>query len=67
MGFLQTGINNQPLKQQADRKPVFTEFGITKKPEPPKPDGSKAVKFAKRLGQSKHELDHEFLAEHFGR
>ncbi len=67
MGFLQLGINNKPLKQQDKRKLGFSEFGIVKQPEPPKSDGSRALEIAKRLGQGKHELDHEFLVEHFGR
>lgn len=67
MGFLQWGINGEPLKQQDKREHAFSEFGIVKQMKPPKPDGSKAMEVAKRLGQGKHELDHEFLAEHFGR
>jgi len=65
MGFLQRGVNNQPLKKQDNRKPTFTEFGIVKI-EPPKPDGNKAVEFAKRLGQGREKVDHEFLVQNFG-
>lgn len=66
MSFLLTGINGKPLKQQDKRRPTFSEFGIVKKPEPPKPDRSMALKIAKQL-EGKRELDYEFLVEHFGR
>ncbi len=66
MGFLQTGINNRPLKRQDRRKPDFSEFGIVKQPEPPKPDGSKALEIAKSL-RGRGEVDHEALIRNFGR
>jgi len=67
MGFLQTGINNRPLKQQDNRGLEFTEFGIVKKPEPPKPDGNRALEFAKRLPRGRGEVDQEALVRNFGR
>ncbi len=66
MSFLRTGINNQPLKKQGNRKLKFSEFGIIQKDEPEQPDRSKSLEIARNL-PSKHELDHEFLVEHFGR